>query len=365
MLLTSITRSRTFSLTSICLWLLFAGSAINTIHAQARAYVTDRCNNSVFVIDTGTNKVVDTIPVGITPFVPAVTPDGTRVYVTHRDARMISVIDTATDKVISTIPLAGFAWGIAITPDGTRAYVPTVSSLVSVIDTSTNTVTATIPVSFSPFNVAITPDGAKVYVTHALTLDSPRLSVISTATNSVIHSFRIAGDPTGIAITPDGTRAFVTSQTFFGGEIIDTATDSLVDFGPLGYQIAITPDGTRAYVGRGTEVSSIDTATNTVAGTVQISGLSRFLAATADSKRVYVCSQGDLGPDSSVAVIDTATNMVVDEIPGMTCPNGIAIAPPQFPRSKDDCKGLGYQQFGPPAFRNQGQCVRYVNEHAK
>src|ERR1041384_4606510 len=101
----SITRLRTFFLTSVCLWLLLAGSsnsAINTIHAQARAYVTQPCNNTVAVIDTGTNKVVDTIPVGIDPFAVAVTPDGTRVYVTHRSASIISVIDTATDKVIRT-----------------------------------------------------------------------------------------------------------------------------------------------------------------------------------------------------------------------------------------------------------------------
>ena len=40
-------------------------------------------SNDVTVINTATNTVVATIPVGSQPIGPAVTPDGTRVYVTN------------------------------------------------------------------------------------------------------------------------------------------------------------------------------------------------------------------------------------------------------------------------------------------
>jgi YVTN family beta-propeller protein len=61
------------------------------------AYVTG--DNSVSVIDTATNTVVATIPVGNDPFAVAVTPDGKHAYVTNSDPNTVTVIDTATNKV--------------------------------------------------------------------------------------------------------------------------------------------------------------------------------------------------------------------------------------------------------------------------
>jgi YVTN family beta-propeller protein len=70
----------------------------------------------------------------------------------------------------------------------------------------------------------------------------------------------------------------------------------------------------------------------------------------------------------TVSVIDTAINTVVAKVPVGTeaFPNGIAIAlAPQPPKSKEECKHGGYLKFGPSAgpFKNQGQCVSYVEHH--
>ena len=79
----------------------------------------------------------------------------------------MSVIDTATNTVIATIPVGDTPCGVAVSPDGTRAYVTNlVDDTVSVIDTATNTVTATIPVGDGPDGVAVSPDGTRVYVTN-------------------------------------------------------------------------------------------------------------------------------------------------------------------------------------------------------
>jgi YVTN family beta-propeller protein len=367
MMFTSTLRLRSFSLTTICLSLLFIGGlngAINTTQAQARAYVANPCNNTLAVVDTRTNTVVTTIPVGDEPYLPAVTPDGTRVYVTNRRSQTVSVINTATNTVVTTIPIGAPATAVVFTPDGTRAYVTTLTTIF-VIDTSTNAVIATIPDRIGLTYVAITPDGTRIYVTHAFTLERHTVTVFNTATNAFVTSIDLPiRNPTGIAITPDGAHAYVATRL---GEtpIIDTATNLVTGSVPVGdfFQIAISPDGARAY-GTGlfsSTVSVIDIATNTGVATIPVSGRSStFLAVTADSARVYVSSGFSPGP---IAVIDTATNTVVDEVLGIECSLGIAIAPPQFPQSKDDCKEGGYQRFGPPAFRNQGQCLKYVNEH--
>jgi YVTN family beta-propeller protein len=92
------------------------------------AYITNTGSNtgsySVSVIDTTTNTVIATIPVGTTPFGVAVSPDGSTAYVTNVNSNSVSVIDTASNTVRTTIAAVGVQpFGLASTPDGTRVYV--------------------------------------------------------------------------------------------------------------------------------------------------------------------------------------------------------------------------------------------------
>jgi YVTN family beta-propeller protein len=138
---------------------------------------------------------------------------------------------------------------------------------------------------------------------------------------------------------------------------------------PLGtnqnpFGVAITPDGTRAYVTINfpNTVSVIDTATNTVVATIPVGVGPIGVAITPDGTRVYVTNDDS----NTVSVIDTATNTVVETIPVGVRPVAVAITPaPQTPTSKEHCKHDGYLKFGPPAgpFKNQGQCVSYVEHH--
>jgi len=381
MTLTSTLCVRGFSVTSICLWLICligAGlnGAINTTQAQTRAYVAT--GGSLTVIDTDTNAVVGSITVctdfTCSPVIPAVTPNGARVYVTNISQGTVSVIDTLTNTVVDTITVGERPLGIAITPDGTRAYVANNSGTISVIDTSANAVIATIPDTDLPLGVAITPDGARAYVSNA----AGSISVVDISTNTIITNIPVldfpvpgfgfpARDLAGIAITPDGTRAYVVSHSTAKTYVISTITNTMIatirtDPGaPL--SIAISPDGTRAYTatvgGSFAHVSVIDTATNTISATIPAGGAPPFVGVTPDGTKLYVDAE------MAVTIIDTATNSIVTQIP-LTLPTlGVAFGTlPPVPHSKDDCKNSGYQQFSVLGFRNQGQCVKYVNEHA-
>ena len=109
---------------SMVLFLLLSmgvGLGTATSQAQTRAYVTNQLDNTVSVIDTATNTVLATIPVGAVPVGVAITPDGTRAYVTNAGDNTVLVIDTATNTVVASIPAAN-PQEVAITPDGTRAY---------------------------------------------------------------------------------------------------------------------------------------------------------------------------------------------------------------------------------------------------
>src|SRR5262249_24631926 len=104
-------------------------------------------------------------------------------YITNLDANTVSVIDTTSNTVAATIPVGSAPWGVAVSPDGSTVYVTNFhGNTVSVIATASNTVTATIPVGSGPFGVAVTPDGSTVYVANEF---ANTVSVIAPASNTV------------------------------------------------------------------------------------------------------------------------------------------------------------------------------------
>src|SRR5262249_47856752 len=63
------------------------------------------------------SSVVAAVPVGpVGPQGLAITPDGTRAYVTILSPGTVSVIDTATNTIVATVPVGFGAFGVAITP---------------------------------------------------------------------------------------------------------------------------------------------------------------------------------------------------------------------------------------------------------
>jgi outer membrane autotransporter protein len=239
---------------------------------EALAYVTGG-PNGVAVINTGTNTVVTTITAGNSPAGVAVSPDATRLYVTNAGSGDVSVIDTATNTVVTTVGVGSLPVGAAVSPNGSRAYVTNRNSGdVSVINTASNTVVATVGVGSNPVGVAVSRDSTRVYVAN---LFSNTVSVIDTATNTVIATIPVGNTPAGVAVTPDNTRVYVANELSNTVSVIDTATNTVVANVAIGggtVGVAISPDGTRAYATNlvGNNVSVIDTGTNTVVANVAV-----------------------------------------------------------------------------------------------
>ena len=139
--------------------------------------------NSVSVIDTATNTVTTTVPVGRFPEGIAVTPDGSTVLVVNDGDNNVSVIATATNTVTGTIAVVSLPGPVAITPDGTTAYVGGggATPVVMPIDVATSTTGATIPASNQPFSIAIMPDGTTGYVANFV---GGSVTVFDVATNT-------------------------------------------------------------------------------------------------------------------------------------------------------------------------------------
>ena len=75
------------------------------------------------MIDTNTNAVLTTIPVGKFPQHAAWSADGRFAYITNNEGNSISVIDGETFTVTATIPTGTSPTSFAVLADGSRGYV--------------------------------------------------------------------------------------------------------------------------------------------------------------------------------------------------------------------------------------------------
>ncbi|MFI1265682.1 IPT/TIG domain-containing protein, partial [Streptomyces kronopolitis] len=279
-------------------------------------YVTNT-NGSVDVFSTRSNAVTATITVGGSPNAVAVSPGGGEVYVANGADDSVSVIDTSVNEVSYTVSVNGPSYGIAVTQNGWRVYVSlNDSDLVSVIDTRVRSVVDSVAVGDAPVGVAIQ---------YAVTLP-PTISVITpssgttaggtpfTVTGTNLHDAVVTfnGAPaTSVTVNTAGTSlAGITPPATAGNATVMVTTAGGSAAAPGGFSYS-GPPPLFAYVSSVLEnwVSVIDTRDNTVAVNIPVDSSPQELAVASGGKYVYV-----VGFDGSVSVIDTATNSVIGTI---------------------------------------------------
>lgn len=242
----------------------------------SHVYVTNHGSNSVDVIDTSTNTVTSTIPVGTGPYGVVVSPDGKTVYVADNGSNSVDVINTATNAVTSTIPVDAGPYGLAITPDGKTVYVSSLSAnTVTPIDTGTGTAGAAIPVGAEPRQISITADGETAYVDN---LNSNSVTPIDIATNTTAAAIALpCTGPDANAIDPSNSTLYVTCLR--SGVVVPVNTATNQPGTPI--HVSSSPQGIAVDASRATvyatdaatgHITPIDTATNTPETSVSVPG---------------------------------------------------------------------------------------------
>jgi YVTN family beta-propeller protein len=173
--------------------------------------------NSVSVIDPETHTVSSTIILPSSVDGPrGLTGLGSKVYISNFRSNNVSVINTATNSVVATIPVGMGPRGIS--PLGTNIYVQNFDGgTISVIDTLTDTVTATVTVGHSPTGLGVS--GTDIYVS---TFQDNYVSIFNTVSNSLRGVPPVISNIASSVTTP--TSATITWIT-------DVASDSLVEYG--------------------------------------------------------------------------------------------------------------------------------------
>ena len=287
---------------------------------------------SLTVIDALRDVVVKTIPTGLEPQTLAMDPVRRLVYVSDGNANGLNpacahVFDTATDSEIDQIVLRGSAYhaptGLDVSPDGTTAYViAEAPATLMAVRLPSGDVLATS--HCYPRGVKLSRDGARVFVFspqyppggdgRLFILDAPSLSLRETIDLGRISTANL-GDQLAFRIVLDSREetAYLTLTEKDEVLVVDLRQKRLAarialspnvqpsNIPPNG--LALSPDGSRLFATscRGGSVTAIDTATNSVAGVVQLGECPAAVRITPDGRRAYVLQETSNTP---IALVD-------------------------------------------------------------
>jgi YVTN family beta-propeller protein len=138
----------------------------------------------------------------------------------------IHVIDPATNQIVGKIGDIEVPHGLVIAPDGRRIYVSDEAlRTLDVVDAKTLKVVKRIPLSGRPNNVDVSKDGARVYV--GIVQAPGAVDVIDVASMTNIKSIAVKGPIHNVYLTPDGKFAVAGSIPGKTINVIDTASNTL------------------------------------------------------------------------------------------------------------------------------------------
>jgi YVTN family beta-propeller protein len=285
------------------------------------------------VVDTGDNKVVNTIPASNLP--TALSSDGKYLFAfgTATDQVFnINAINTGGDgTVAAVIPLKLSAVNYPLDPGAS------LNTLSTAIALSADSKHLYVAIGLCPFPAFACHPEAAYFI----------LWDIDPTTKTILANTVGKGSVSGIVFAPDGQHIYLSSyDPYYGNpQVLVVATADTISLpvsgiplptGALIAALAVSPDGKSIYVPYlsnfgfppSENVSVISTASNTLTHTTVVEAntlgtIFSGIAVTPNGEFVYVSNQGS----KSVAVLSTANNAVVKTIPVGSSPGGLAVTP--------------------------------------
>ena len=246
---------------------------------------------------------------------------GHTLYISNEKDNTISVIDTVTDEVIKSIPVGQRPRGITLSKDYKKLYIcASDSNTVQVMDVASGKIINTLPSGDDPEQFDLAPNDKHLYIANE---NDAAVTIVDTDTRTVVKQFDTGVEPEGIAVSPDGKWAIATSETtsmvhWFDAVNLKALDDVLVDQRPRYGRF--TKDSKTLWVSSevGGTVTIMDVATRKISKVIQfeIPGVLHDevqpvgIRLTNDGKYAFVA----LGPSNHVAVVDAKTYEVLKYI---------------------------------------------------
>ncbi|WP_189390322.1 beta-propeller fold lactonase family protein [Streptomyces sp. SDr-06] len=341
-------------------------SANVPISGPDRVYTADQTSNTVTVIDPSTNRTLGTIALGAQRLGTTLSPQFTKNVGVHglafsRDhkrlgvvsvtSNTVDIIDTATNKVINETDVGRAAHEGTFTADGAQFWVADRGrNTVTVVDAVRGGVVSTINVGSGPSKVLLSPDGKTAYINH---ISAPEITAVDVHTHKIRYIIKGLGDAfsSDAAISPDGTELWASHKRAGVTSVIDLRHRRLTAVLKTGPDtnhpnFADTEEGSFAYL----TVGGLDQTLvyrRTPGGTPQL--VSRIqhtghaphgMWPSADGTRMYV----GMEKSDAVDVIDTTTNKVIHTISVGQEPQALVYVPNAAPLGS--AANLGRQGLG-------------------
>lgn len=209
---------------------------------MSKVYVSNLGAHEIGVIDVKSQKLIKNVYIGSSHVLasfnldkrlseingivnPTLTPDGRYIYAADGDSNQVAVIDTRTDVVVKTIPVGENPWRAYASPDGTKVVVPNNGDqTVSVIEVKSNKVVTTFPGGEGMTGVNFVNGGKKAYI-----ISQPESAVYVIDMEKYKELKRIKFGE-GLMLetattTPDGKSVYLACSTNNSVYVIDGATD--------------------------------------------------------------------------------------------------------------------------------------------
>jgi YVTN family beta-propeller protein len=161
-----------------------AGIALDD--AKNRLYAVTKENNSLYVIDTKTKKILLQHPLGGEAYTCLLSPDHKQLYISSWGGSKIFLFDTNTDKITSTIGVGSHPNDMCLSKSGQYLYVANADdNSVSVIDTRKLSVIETL-------NTALYPNAPSGSTTNSVALSNNEKTLyIANADNNCLSVFDV------------------------------------------------------------------------------------------------------------------------------------------------------------------------------
>jgi YVTN family beta-propeller protein len=311
--------------------------------SAARIYVTNSAGDTVDVIDSSTNQVVQVIRGIELPHGVVFSPDGKRVYISNESESIVDVVDGESAKILKKVALSGHPNNLTITKDGGRLLVGIREDpgSVDVIDTKSLERTKSISVDGSVHNIFVTPDG-KYAVSGSIENKAATVIDLSTEKAAWEVKFDRGVRPMAFEANPDGStrRIFVQLSGFNGFAVVDFVSHKEVSrtllpdkpggfgsaeerLGTPSHGIGVTPDGKSLWVNSTVAnavfkyslpdlqvVGYCPLPVQQPANHAAIGAVPEWITFTPDSLRVYDSNSGA----RSVSVIDAKNLKLIDVV---------------------------------------------------
>jgi YVTN family beta-propeller protein len=203
-----------------------------------QVYVLNGGDNSVSVYNPASQNVTTiTTGIGINPIFAVPSLDGTYIYlITQGDGTnpgALDLISTGSNTVVATVPLGVSPTSAILDPNRNRLYVPNKgSNSVMVFDASnvnlSNTpaipLLGTANVGSAPVSVAALPNGTKFYTANSGSND---VTVVSATSFLAVSTVPVGQTPVFVASEPSSSKIYATNFNGFSTSIIKTLNDTV------------------------------------------------------------------------------------------------------------------------------------------